>query len=104
MLVAITVVGLPIAVVSTFLVIVGLMLSGTFVAYSLGRWICLQGKLKQGDLVCFTIGFVILNLLFLIPYLGGLVSIVSMSLGFAALLYAARRLIMASNNKAEALE
>jgi len=104
LLVAITVVGLPIAVVSTFLVIVGLMLSGTFVAYSLGRWICLQGKLKQGDLVCFTIGFVILNLLFLIPYLGGLVSIVSMSLGFAALLYAARRLIMASNNKAAALE
>jgi len=103
-LVAFTVVGLPIALLSTFLVIVALMTSGTFVAYSLGRWICMQGRLKQGDLVCFVIGFVILNLLFLIPYLGGLVSIISMSLGFAAILYAARRLITASSGNVSVSE
>ncbi len=103
-LVAFTVVGLPIAMLSMFLMIVALMTSGTFVSYSLGRWICMQGKLKQGDLVCFAIGFVILNLLFLIPYLGGLVGMISMSLGFAALLYAARRFIVASGSKIAALE
>lgn len=103
-LVAFTIVGLPIAMISMLLVFAALMLSGTFVAYSLGRWICMQGKLKQGDLVCFVIGFVILNLLFLIPYLGGLVSMISMSLGFAALLYAARRFILASGSKIAVLE
>ena len=103
-LVAFTVVGLPIALISMFLMIVALMTSGTFVAYSLGRWICTLGGLKQGDLACFVIGFVVLNLLFLIPYLGGLVSMISMSLGFAALLYAARRFILASGSKIAALE
>ncbi|WP_367358381.1 hypothetical protein [Methanothrix sp.] len=100
LLVAVTVVGLPIALLSTFLMIAALMSSGMFVSYSLGRWICMKGNLRQGDLVCFAIGFVLLNLLFLIPYLGGLVSIVSMSLGFAGLLYALRRLIMAASNRA----
>ena len=103
-LVAFTIVGLPIAMISMLLVIAALMTSGTFVAYSLGRWICTLGKLKQGDLVCFAIGFVILNLLFLIPYLGGLVGMISMSLGFAGLLYAARRLITASSSNVTMVE
>ncbi len=104
LLVAGTLVGLPIALVSTLFVIAALMLSGIFVAYSLGRWICQQGRLKQGETACFAIGFVLLNLLFLIPYLGGLVSMISMSLGFIALLYAARRLVLAGGSKIAAME
>ena len=100
LLVAITVVGLPIALISSFLIFVALMLSGTFVAYSLGKWICMQAKFEKGDLICFVIGFVILNILFQIPYLGGLVSLVSMSLGFAALLYAGRHLSRIGNKPA----
>lgn len=100
LLVAITVVGLPIALISTLLIFAALMLSGTFVSFSLGKWIGEQAKIKQGDLVYFIIGFVILNVLFLLPYVGGLISLISMSLGFAALLHAARHL--ASVGQAEA--
>jgi hypothetical protein len=100
LLIAITVVGLPIALISALLILAALMLSGTFVSFSLGKWIGEQAKLKRGDLVYFVIGFVILNVLFLIPYLGGLVSLISMSLGFAALLYAARHFFRAGNKPA----
>jgi len=66
----------------------------------LGKWVGEQAKIKQGDLVYFIIGFVILNVLFLLPYVGGLVSLISVSLGFAALLYAARRLATVGQAKA----
>jgi hypothetical protein len=97
LLIAITMVGLPIAVISSLLILAALMLSGTFVSFSLGKWIGEQTKIKRGDLVLFTLGFFILNVLFLVPYVGGLISLISMSLGFAALLYAARRFIIKGN-------
>ena len=90
LLIAITIVGLPIAMIASLLILAALMLSGTFVSFCLGRWIGEITKIKQGDLILFTLGFVILNVLFLIPYVGGLIALISMSLGFAALLYAAR--------------
>lgn len=99
LIVAITVVGIPIALLAFLLLILALMLSGTFVAFSLGRWICRKTNLDKGDLICFTIGFVILNVIFLIPFLGWLVSLISMSLGLAGLIYAARRFIVGSGNK-----
>jgi len=92
LLVAATVVGLPIALISTLLILAALMLSGTFVSFSLGKWIGERAKIKQGDLVYFVIGFVILNVLSLLPFVGGLVSLISLSLGFAAILYAARKM------------
>jgi len=95
LLVAATVVGLPIAVISALLIFAALMLSGTFVSFSLGKWIGERAKIGQGDLVYFIIGFVIINVLSLLPLVGGLVSLISMSLGFAAILYAARRLTAA---------
>jgi len=92
LLLAVTLVGIPIALVLMLLVAVSLMLAGTFVSYSLGKWIGERAKLKYGDLVLFTAGFVLLNILLLLPFVGGLISIVSMSLGFASIIYAARRL------------
>ncbi|MHB8117635.1 MAG: hypothetical protein ACYDHX_02750 [Methanothrix sp.] len=100
LLVAATVVGLPIALISTLLILAALMLSGTFVSFSLGKWIGERAKIKQGDLVYFIIGFAILNVLSLLPFVGGLVSLISMSLGFAAILYAARHLATACQAKA----
>ncbi|HNX39073.1 MAG TPA: hypothetical protein PKK11_00710 [Methanothrix sp.] len=92
LLVAMTVVGLPIALISSLLIFAALLLSGTFVSYSLGRWIGQRtGKLKS-DLAYFALGFVILNLLYLLPLVGGLASLIATSLGFAGLLYAAREL------------
>ncbi len=90
-IVAITVIGLPIALIALLLLIVALMLTGTFVAYALGRWIGSSLKLKYGDLVLFVIGFVVLNILFLIPFVGWLAGLISASLGFGAILYACRR-------------
>jgi hypothetical protein len=90
LLVAATVVGLPLAVISTLLFFAALMLSGTFVSFSLGKWIGERVNKKQSDLVYFVIGFVILNVLSLLPLVGGLISLISMSLGFAGILYAAR--------------
>jgi hypothetical protein len=95
LLVAATVVGLPIAVISALLIFAALMLSATFVSFSLGKWIGERAKIKQGDLIYFIIGFVIINVLSLLPLVGGLVSLICMSLGFAAILYAARRLTSA---------
>lgn len=92
LLVAITVVGIPIALIGALLFAAALMLTGTFVSYSLGKWIGEHLKLKYGNLVLFVIGFLILNVMFLLPFVGGLVSLISMSLGFAAILYAARHL------------
>jgi hypothetical protein len=97
LLVAITMVGLPIALISSLLILAALMLSGTFVSFSLGKWIFERAKMKQGDLILFVLGFVILNVLFLLPYIGGLISLISMSLGFAALLYAARHFFRTCN-------
>lgn len=95
LLVAATVVGLPIAFISMLLILAAIMLSGTFVSFSLGKWIGERAKIKQGDLVYFVIGFVIINVLSLLPLVGGLISLIAMSLGFAAILYAARRLTAA---------
>jgi hypothetical protein len=92
LLVAATVVGLPIAVIAALLFFAAIMLSGTFISFSLGKWIGERARINQGDLVYFIIGFMVLNVLSLLPFVGGLVSLVSMSLGFAAILYAARRM------------
>jgi heme/copper-type cytochrome/quinol oxidase subunit 4 len=100
LLVAVTVVGLPIALISALLFAAALMLSGTFVSFSLGRWIDEKANIKRGDLACFAIGFVILNVLTHLPLAGGLISLISMSLGFAAMIYAARRLARVGQAKA----
>ena len=100
LLVAVTVVGLPIALISFLLILATLMLSGTFISFSLGKWIGEQTKIKQGNSILFVIGFVILNVLFLLPFVGGLISLISMSLGFAAILYAARHFLRNSEAKA----
>lgn len=89
-IIAITVIGLPIAVILALLFIVSLMLTGIFVSFSLGKWIGVRANLKYGDMALFIIGFIILNILFLIPYVGGLIGLISMSLGFGAMLYAVR--------------
>jgi hypothetical protein len=87
---AVTIVGLPIAVISTLLMIVSLMLTGIFVSFSLGRWIGSRLKLSYSNMVLFVIGFVVLNVLFILPFIGWLASLISICIGFGACLYAAR--------------
>jgi hypothetical protein len=101
-IVAITIVGIPIALIALFLLIVALMLTGIFVSFSLGRWIGSRLNLKYGDMALFVIGFVVLNILFLIPYVGGLIGLISVSLGFGAILYAARNQLSLMSRKTAA--
>ncbi|VVB87032.1 Uncharacterised protein [uncultured archaeon] len=89
-LVAVTVIGLPVAAVMAMLFIIALMLSTIFVSFPVGKKIIDLFKLKTGDMWTFIIGFIILSLLFRIPYAGGLIQVVAASLGFGALVYALR--------------
>jgi hypothetical protein len=89
-LIAVTIIGLPIAIVGFMLTVIALMLTGTFVSFTLGKWIGSRFSLKYGDMALFLIGFVILNVLFLIPFLGGLVYLISASMGFGAIVYSAK--------------
>jgi len=90
LIIAITLIGLPIALVGGLLFIVALMLSSLFVAYALGDVIISRTGWKPGPLAIFILGFVILQILFLIPFLGVLVQVIAVSLGFGGILYALR--------------
>ena len=89
-IIAVTIVGLPIAVIMALLFTTSLLLTGIFVSFSLGRWVGGRMNLKYSDTILFVIGFVVLNILFLLPYIGGLIGLISMSLGYGAILYAVR--------------
>ncbi len=102
LIVTITVIGIPIAIIALLLLIVALMLTGIFVSFSLGRWIGSRLNLKYGDMALFGLGFVILNILFLIPFIGGLIGLISVSLGFGAILYAAKNQLSKAPSKASA--
>ncbi len=102
LIVAITIIGIPIALIALFLLIVALMLTGIFVSFSLGKWIGSKLNLKYGDMALFVIGFVVLNILFLIPFVGGLIGLISLSLGFGAILYAARNQLSLMSRKTTA--
>jgi hypothetical protein len=97
--VAITVVGLPIALISTLFILAALMLSETFISFSLGKWIGERTGKRQSDPVYFVIGFVILNVLLLVPFVGALIKLIAVSLGFCSILYAARGLTQAGGAK-----
>ncbi|MCZ7393015.1 MAG: polymer-forming cytoskeletal protein [Candidatus Methanoperedens sp.] len=89
-LVAVTVIGFPLAAVMAMLFIIALMLSTIFVSFTFGKKILDLFKLKTTDIWIFVLGFIILSLLFRIPYAGGFIQIVAVSLGFGAVCYALR--------------
>jgi len=90
LIVAITVIGLPIALVGGLLFIVALLLSSLFVAYALGDVIASRAGWRPGPMGIFILGFVILQILTFIPLLGALVQVVAVSLGYGGILYALR--------------
>jgi hypothetical protein len=86
-LLAVTFIGLPVALILGMLFIIALMLSCLFVSFAIGRKIVDLFKFETSDILIFVIGFVILSLLFRIPFAGVLIAIVAISLGFGALIY-----------------
>jgi hypothetical protein len=89
-LAALTVIGIPLAVIVGLLITLTIMLSGIFVAFSLGRSIFDLIKFKTNDLVIFLIGFLILNGVFYIPIAGSFIKMIAVSLGFGAILFAVK--------------
>jgi len=87
---AITIVGIPISVMLLLLLAVGIMLSCLLVSFTLGRRMTALLRTGTGGSVSFTVGYVILNMLFLLPYIGWIFMLISVSMGFGALLYVAR--------------
>jgi len=90
-LLAVTIIGFPVALIMGMLFIIALMLSTLFVSFTVGRKIVDLFKVKTHDILIFVLGFVILSLLFRIPYAGVLIGIVAISLGFGAIVYALRK-------------
>ena len=97
----VTIVGIPIAVFAWLFVIAALMVAGLVVSLSLGRLIAGRSSIGDNRYVLFIIGFVILNVLYLVPFLGGVVKFVVVCLGFGALAMAAMDAI--SGRRPEAL-
>lgn len=87
-LLAITLVGLPLALLLGLFMAAGLLLSTLFVSPALGRWIAGLLKHPVSDYLAFVLGFVVLALLTLIPVAGAIILVVTVSLGFGAILSA----------------
>jgi hypothetical protein len=90
-LLAITIIGFPLAAVVGMLFIIALTLSTLFISFALGRAITNLLNVTINDILVFILGFVILSLLFQIPYAGWFIRIIAVSLGFGAILYAVRK-------------
>ncbi|MGN6708294.1 MAG: hypothetical protein ACTHKF_02985, partial [Candidatus Nitrosocosmicus sp.] len=95
---AITIVGLPISAFGLLIFLIGLMLSTLFLSFAIGKMIIQLFKRSSSNtnlnnIVSFLIGFIILNLLFVIPipFVGQIAQIIAVSLGFGSIYYAIRK-------------
>jgi hypothetical protein len=90
LLLAITIVFLPLALVLGSLTFVGLLLANLFVASGLGKVIGGYLKWNGKDWQLYTVGFLVLCVLLLIPVINIFVFVISTSIGFGAILYSVR--------------
>jgi hypothetical protein len=84
----ISIVGLPLGLLLLTLFVVALLLANLFISFSLGRWIVSALNQTLGDVPSFVLGYLVLSVLFLIPYAGPIIELISISLGFGAMVYA----------------
>jgi hypothetical protein len=87
-LLSFTVVLLPLTLGSGMLFLIGLLISTLFVASALGRTIAGYAKWEPKTWQAFTLGFIILAILTLIPVIGFIVIVIAVSLGFGGILFA----------------
>ena len=83
-----TIIGLPLALVLGLLCIIAVIFSVFFVSSALGSCILSWFNTGQNQWYAYIIGFVILNLLFRVPFVGVLILVIVVSIGFGALVYA----------------
>jgi len=106
-LLALTVVGMPVSAFGLLVLLVGIILSSLMVSFALGKKILkLLGRESSRDInniFSFLIGFVILNLLYIvpIPYFGQIAQVIVISMGFGAIYYAVRKSRSTVSNEKE---
>lgn len=83
-LISVTIVLLPVALLLWMAFFAGLLLSTLFVSLALGRFLVRKAKWEAPSWQMFLLGFVILNVASRIPVAGIIVLGISVSLGFAA--------------------
>ena len=88
---AITLVGIPFALLVAALILVSIIISELVVSYSLGKVIMVRLIERSSPWMQFTVGFIVLNILFWIPILGWFILILTLSLGTGAIVYIVKR-------------
>lgn len=84
----VTVVGMPLGFLLLALFVAALLVANLFVSFSLGRWIASSLNKDLGDTPAFVLGYLVLSVLFLIPLVGFLIELSSVSLGFGGMVSA----------------
>ncbi|MDD5418967.1 MAG: hypothetical protein PHV57_03875 [Methanomicrobiaceae archaeon] len=87
---AVTIIALPLAAVLLLLFILALWFANLFVAFALGSIVVSWFRRDTHRVIAFVLGFIVLYLLFAIPIVGWLIQLIAVSLGYGAILYAAR--------------
>lgn len=85
-----SVLGLPLGLLILALFVAALLVADLFVSFSLGRWIVSYAKRDMGDISTFVLGYAVLTVLFLVPYLGSVLWFFSTCLGFGGIVAALR--------------
>jgi hypothetical protein len=87
-LLLITIIGIPSALLILAAFVIALLLSNVFVSYTIGE--TLISSKKQNPYLYLITGFVILFIAFKLPYIGDLIRLITTSLGFAGMVYVLR--------------
>ncbi|MFA5395861.1 MAG: hypothetical protein WC346_07640 [Methanogenium sp.] len=83
---SITVILLPMGLVGGMLLVIALLFSTLFVSASMGHIIARYLKWDAKEWQMFAVGFVIMNLLYMIPVVGFIILVITTSLGFGAVM------------------
>ena len=88
---AVTVIGLPISILLTLTYLIALIISPLIVSLTIGKTIVNLLKRKTSNTILFIIGFIALHLLYLIPFIGFIFVIGALSLGLGAIFYTTKK-------------
>ncbi len=93
MILGITLIGIPLAMVMCMLFSLGVIISTLTVFHSFaGKLMDILGMEVENNYILFLVGFIVLNILFWIPYLiGDLILLITVSLGVGSLFYSVKK-------------
>jgi len=89
-----TIIGIPIALISGLIFLIGLIISTLVTGAAIGSCIAEKAGRELSPTISFMIGFIILEILCFIPILGILIKMIAICAGFGALLMATRTAVI----------